>query len=106
MGYVKVDTINNLISCLIGAIIFILCGLYTTAMLKALNRADVNAMFLKAPYEKIPFFNFYTISIIGVVILLSITTLYEKKFYPVEKVWYNRLRNKNNKQIEGNENNA
>ena len=104
MGYVKVDTLRNLLSCIIGALIFIICGLYSRFMLKTLNRDVVNSMFLKAPYENMPFFNFFTISLIGVILLITITTLYEIKFYNKDQVWFNRIKNK--KMKEGQEENA
>ena len=104
MGYVKVDTIHNTISCIIGAVIFVLCGLYSSFILKQLGREDANSMFLKAPYENMPFFNFFTISLIGLIILLTITTLYEAKFYGKDSIWYNKIKNKNNEK--GSENNA
>ncbi len=104
MGYVKVDTLRNLLSCSIGALIFIICGLYSRMMLKLLDREVVNSMFLKAPFENIPFFNFYSISLIGAILLILITTIYEIKFYSKDQIWFNKIKNK--KIEEGKEENA
>lgn len=99
MGYIKVDTIHNLISVSIGGLIYVICGVYSRIMLKALNQEMVNTMFLDFNPEN-PIENFFVIALLGFIILVVIGSIYETIFFEEENRWYHKLRKRREKQWE------
>lgn len=99
MGYIKVDAIHNLISVSIGGLIYVICGVYSRIMLKALNQEMVNTMFLDFNPEN-PIENFFVIALLGFIILVVIGSIYETIFFEEENRWYHKLRKRREKQWE------
>ena len=97
MGYIKIDTIHNLVSCTIGGLIFVVCGLYSRLMLKLLGEEMVNTMFLDFNWDS-PIENFFVIALLGCVILVAFGTIYETIFYEEENRWYHKLQKRREKQ--------
>ena len=89
-GYIKIRTLDNLKSLLIGAVILIICSLGSDFILEQIGREPVNGMLLK-PMEETPIANFYLISFAGLIIYLTISTIYEAIVYK-EDVWYKTIR--------------
>ena len=92
-GYVKVKTFNNLKGLLLGAVIFFLCSVGSDYILGKMGREAVNGMFIK-PLEGHPFVNFFTISLLGLVLYLIITSVYEAICYK-EDAWFRNVRKEN-----------
>ena len=88
----KIKTIPNLIACVCGGSTFILCNLYSNFVLRSLGREEVDSMFFKGASEELQFVNFYTIAIVGFILILIGTTIYETKVYPLEERWYYRFK--------------
>ena len=95
MGYVKIYTPRNMVSCIIGLVLFLLCAVYCKAVYKVTGFEDVNPMFLNAPYAKYPFLNFFTAFPIILILEFGLLTLFERLKYPKEERWYVKIRNKN-----------
>lgn len=101
MGYIKIHTIHNLVSCTIGGGIFLICGLITNTVKHLLGHESINSMYLMIDKDA-PLLNFYMICVSGALIILIFGTLYEVLKYPKEERWYYNIKNKNEeKQKEG-----
>ena len=87
MGYVKINTFHNIKSCLMGCVLFILCGVVSITVKKILGQNFVNSFFLIIDWNK-PYYNFYFIIIVGLPLLFLLFTLYETIFYKKENRWY------------------
>lgn len=91
LGYIKIKTINNLKSLGLGALILLVCSVVSDYILGLIGREPVNGMLVK-PLESAPIVNFFTISILGAIIFLIITTIYETYVYKND-AWYKKLKN-------------
>ena len=92
MKYVKVDTIHNVLSCLIGSTIFVASGLYTNFIVeKVLLDESMNAMFMNG-MDKYTYINFFPIGLVGLLLLTIFTTVYETICYEKNERWYEKIR--------------
>ena len=91
-GYIKIRTVNNLKSLLIGAFILVVCSYVSDLILEQIGREPVNGMLLK-PLEETPIASFYTISFVGLILFMLITTIYENYVYK-DEAWFRTIRKK------------
>ena len=89
-GYVKIKTISNLKSLLLGASILMISSIVSDYILGLIGREPVNGMLIK-PLESTPIVNFFTISLVGIILFLVITTIYETYVYKND-AWYKKIR--------------
>lgn len=76
--WIKVNTLRNTIHLLIGCFIFVICHLYTNLILKLRGLEKVDAFYINKMFEKGAYLNFFTISLLGLIIIIVGTKIYEK----------------------------
>ncbi len=92
MKYVKINTLQNLKSVVVGLLVFIIDGIFIINLFRLFDLDAPNAMYLlEAPFEDLPFINTATIGIAGVIMVVIISTILELIFLPKEEVWINKL---------------
>lgn len=91
-GYMKFR-VDNLISVVIGALCLLVEGGIMIG-LHAIFKQDLpNCMFLvENPFPTLPWFNPVLLGVAAVVVVFSLTALYERMFLPREERWYTRLK--------------
>ena len=98
LNKLKINTIKNVLHSLFGFLYFIICYFISNIVLgiKGLDRVDY--YYISTSMENVPFINFYTISIIGLILLIVITLIYEKVKYKEEdrSIYYLKVRFKKN----------
>ena len=94
-GYVKIKTIDNFKSLLIGCVILALSSFVSDYILEQMGREAVNGMLLK-PLEETPIANFYCISLAGAILFFVISTIYESYVYK-EEAWFKTIRKREEK---------
>ena len=94
MNYVKIEVKRTMISIFIGLLIFAFFGVTTNLLYAAFDIPSVNAMFmLEPPIKELPFFNFFTIGILGVLISFIGLNIYEIFVLPKEERWLTKIIN-------------
>ena len=94
-GYIKIKTIDNFKSLLIGCVILALSSFVSDYILEQMGREAVNGMLLK-PLEETPIANFYCISLAGAILFFVISTIYESYVYK-EEAWFKTIRKREEK---------
>ena len=95
MGYVKINVGNTMKSILYGMILFVLIGLSVNTLFDIFGIESVNSMYLESPpFPNIPFINFYTIGLLGLLISFIGLNLYELFKYIKEDRWIYKIRKK------------
>ena len=89
-GYIKINTLKNLKGLLFGAIILALSSVVSMQILTKMNREPVNGMLLKPLADK-PYVNFYMICLVGLILYLIFTSVYEAIVYK-EDAWFRNIR--------------
>ena len=110
LGVFCIDTPNNfysfelgygwqvIISTVLCTLAEGICGLIVNTLFEIFNIPSVNAMYmLEAPLPALSFFNFYTISIIGIVLAFIGLNLYERFSLPLEERWLTKYMKRRNK---------
>ena len=89
------DAFRNLISAVVGFLVFIVDGVFIINLFKLFDIDEVNAMYLlEPPFADLPFINTATIGIAGVIAVFGIATVLEHFFLPKEERWYNKISHK------------
>lgn len=90
--YVKLETIRTTKSIFWGLLIFTICGGITNLLFVIFDIPSVNAMFmLEPPIESMPFFNFFTIGILGLILSFIGLNIYEGFTKPKEDRWLTKF---------------
>ena len=91
-GYVKLEVVRTTKSVLFGLLLFAGCGIVVNSLFLLYNIPSVNAMYmLEAPIPEIPFFNLFTIGLIGLVLTFIGLNIYEHFALPKEQRWMNNF---------------
>ena len=77
---------------LIVTFILVVCSYVSDLILEQIGREPVNGMLLK-PLEETPIASFYTISFVGLILFMLITTIYENYVYK-DEAWFRTIRKK------------
>lgn len=97
-NYVELEVVRTTKSILNGLVLFTICGLVINILFKVFNIPSVNAMFmLEPPFENMPFINFFTIGLTGIIIVFIGLNVYENFALPKEKRWLYKMKNKRRK---------
>ena len=89
-GYIKINTLKNLKGLLIGAIILALSSVVSMQVLTKMNREPVNGMLIK-PLAEAPYVNFYMICLVGLILYLIFTSIYEAIVYK-DDAWFRNIK--------------
>ncbi len=76
--WIKVNTLKNTLHLLIGCLIFVFCHFYTNLILGLQGLEKTDAFYINKMFEKGAYLNFFTISILGLILIIVGTKLYEK----------------------------
>ena len=96
--YVKLEVARTTKSIIFGLVIFVICGLTINILFAIFDIPSVNAMFmLEPPFENMPFINFFTIGLTGIIIVFIGLNVYENFALPKEKRWLYKMKNKRRK---------
>ena len=94
MNYVKIEVKRTMFSIIFGLLLFSTIGLIINVLFYIFNIPGVNAMFMvEPPIKDLPFFNFFTIGILGVIISFIGLNLYELFSLPKEERWLTKFLN-------------
>ena len=94
-NYVKLEVARTTKSILFGLLLFACCGLTINVLFALFDIPSVNAMFmLEPPLPNLPFFNFFTIGILGLILCFIGLNIYEYFTMPKEKRWVSNKLNK------------
>ena len=95
MGYVKITVKNTMKSFMYGLLLFLLIGLSINKLFNVFGIEGVNSMYLDSPpLPSLPFINFYTISLLGLIIGFLGLNIYEYFKYDKEDRWINKIKMK------------
>lgn len=90
--YIKLDVVNTTKSVFCGLVLFTLIGIVVNALFYIYEIPSVNAMYmLYPPIPQLPFINFYTIGLAGLLITFILLNLYEMVTLKKEDRWFNRV---------------
>ncbi len=93
-GYIKIR-VSNVMSVLIGLVFMLLDGALVIALYKIFNLEPPNAMYLlEPPMENMQWFNTLTMGLLALVIVFSITAIYEWLALSKKDRWYVKLKKK------------
>ena len=84
LGKLKINTIKNTLYSLFGFLYFIICYFISNTVLGLRELEKVDYYYISSSMENASFINFYTISIIGLVLLICFTLIYERVMYDEE----------------------
>ena len=94
MNYVKIEVKRTMVSIIVGLLIFSTIGLIINILFYIFNIPGVNAMFMvEPPIKDLPFFNFFTIGILGLLLSFIGLNIYELCAFPKEKRWLTKVIN-------------
>lgn len=86
--YVKLEVSRTMKSILNGLVLFSLCGLAINVLFAIFDIPSVNAMFmLEPPLPNVPFFNFFTIGLLGLILSFIGLNIFENFTLPKEQRW-------------------
>ena len=98
MGYVKIRVKNTTESIFWGLVIFSVIGLIINVLFYIFDIPGVNAMFMmEPPFKDLPFINFITIGISGMLLSFIGLNIYERFALPKEARWLTQVLNKKEK---------
>ena len=90
--YVKLEVVRTTKSIYWGLVIFSTCGILINTLFYIFGIDSVNAMFmLEAPIPSLPFINFFTIGILGLLISFVGLNIYEYFTLPKEQRWFTKF---------------
>ena len=96
--YVKIEVARTTKNIFIGLLIFAVCGLLVNTLFAIFDISSVNAMFmLEPPLPELPFFNFFTIGILGLIVVFLGLNVYERFAFKKEDRWLTKFINKRGK---------
>ena len=88
LGYIKIR-VKNILSVFIGYVFMLINGWFLITLFTKVGIDTPNIMFLlEAPYAKFPWFNIWTMGLLGFVLMFIITASYEYFFLDKEERWY------------------
>ena len=94
--FVKIR-VFNVLSVVCVLLLFIVDGLFVNTLFKACDLGSPNSMYLQeAPFPAMPWLNTWTIGVVAVVIVFSVTAFCELSL-PKEERWYTKLKKLKNK---------
>ena len=97
-NYVKIEVLRTTRSIFFGLLLFASCGLLVNVLFAVFDISSVNAMFmLEPPIPELPFFNFFTIGILGVILSFVGLNVYEAFSLPKEERWLTKFINERRK---------
>ena len=86
--YIKLKVVESTRSIFLGLILFAICGTLVNGLFAIFDVPSVNAMFmLEAPLKSLPFFNFFTIGLLGLILAFIGLNIYEFSTLPKEERW-------------------
>lgn len=78
MEYMQIRVISNMFSCFCGLVLFVIDGIIINTLFAIFKLPQVNSMYLlQKPFPNIPFLNFFTIGVIGLIIIFCFCFIYE-----------------------------
>jgi hypothetical protein len=90
-NYVKLEVVRTTKSIFWGLVIFVTCGFMINVLFKIFDIPSVNAMFmLEPPLPQLPFFNFFTIGLLGLILSFIGLNIYESFTLPKEQRWISK----------------
>ncbi len=93
-GFMKIRVFNVLGSACV-LLTFIACGVLINRLYLLFGLGEANSMFLQeAPFSAMPWLNTWTIGVVGILIIFSLTALYEFLTLTKEERWYTKLKMK------------
>ena len=91
-NYVELEVVRTTKSIFWGLVIFVTCGFTINVLFAIFDIESVNAMFmLEPPLPQLPFFNFFTIGFLGLILSFIGLNIYEHFTLPKEKRWLSKL---------------
>jgi hypothetical protein len=91
-NYVQLEVVRTTKSIFWGLVIFAICGFTINVLFAIFNIESVNAMYmLEPPLPALPFFNFFTIGFLGLILSFIGLNIYEHFTLPKEKRWLSKL---------------
>lgn len=94
-NYVKIEVVRTTKSIFWGLMIFSGCGLLINVLFHIFGIDSVNAMFmLEPPIPSLPFFNYFTIGILGMLLSFIGLNIYEHFALPKEERWLTKFKNR------------
>ena len=93
--YIKLDVIRTTKSIIFGLLMFTCIGLVINTLYRIFGLESVNAMFMESnPFENLPFINFFTIGVFGVLLSFVGLNIYEIITLDKEDRWITKIRKK------------
>lgn len=90
-NYVKLEVVRTTKSIFWGLVIFVICGFTINVLFAIFDIPSVNAMFmLEPPLPQLPFFNFFTIGLLGLILSFIGLNIYESFTLPKEQRWISK----------------
>ena len=90
-NYVKLEVVRTTKSIFWGLVIFVACGFTINVLFAIFDIPSVNAMFmLEPPLPQLPFFNFFTIGLLGLILSFIGLNIYESFTLPKEQRWISK----------------
>lgn len=97
-GYIKIR-VFNVISAAAGLLLLFVDGWALIGLYKLFGLTPVNCMFLlEPPLASVPFLNTYVIGVLAIILVFSVTSVYEYFALKKEDRWYNKLKNYKKKE--------
>lgn len=94
MNYIKIEVKRTTFSIIFGLLIFTTIGAIVNILYYIFNIPGVNAMFMvEPPIKELPFFNFFTIGILGLLVAFIGLNIYELCALPKEQRWLTKIFN-------------
>lgn len=91
-NYVKIEVARTTKSIFWGLVLFVALGFTINTLYAIFDIPSVNAMFmLEPPLAALPFFNFFTIGILGIVLVFVGLNIYERFALPKEERWLTKI---------------
>ena len=93
-GYIKTDALKVTVSTTLGLLLFAVDGLFINTIMKVFRLPEVNSMYMLEFPVDIPGINFFTLGLLGIIVVFLIGTLYEVLFLKKENRWYSKINKK------------
>lgn len=96
--YIKLRVVETTKSIFLGLILFVLCGALINGLYAIFDVPSVNAMYmLEPPLASLPFFNFFTMGLLGLILSFIGLNIYEFFALPKDERWINHYLHKRRK---------
>ena len=88
LDYVRLEVARTMKSIFNGLVLFSICGIIINVMFAIFDIPSFNAMYmLESPVPNMPFFNFFTIGVLGLILSFIELNIYEHFTLPKEQRW-------------------